>query len=96
MVIPVTDRTIEYAKRVGDALRARGLRLQLDERNEKMQAKIRDAQLQQVPYMAIVGEREAQASTVAVRHRRQGDLGSMALEAFAERVSQESRSRQAS
>ena len=58
-----------------------------------MQAKIRDAQMQQIPYMAVVGEREAQAGAVAVRHRRDGDLGSMKLEAFTERVTQENASR---
>jgi len=90
-VIPVGDRVLDYARQVTTALRERGVRVQLDERNEKMQAKIRDAQLQQVPYMAVVGEREAQARTVAVRHRREGDLGAMELEAFIERVHRENR-----
>jgi threonyl-tRNA synthetase len=58
-----------------------------------MQAKIRDAQLQQIPYMAVVGGREAEAKAVAVRHRREGDLGAMALSAFANRVVDESMSR---
>jgi threonyl-tRNA synthetase len=89
MVIPVTDRTLDYAARVAEELRARGLRAQVDARSEKMQAKIRDAQLAQVPYMAVVGEREAAARTVAVRHRREGDLGVVELEAFAERLRQE-------
>ena len=61
-----------------------------------MQAKIRDAQLQQIPYMAVVGEREASVNAVAVRHRRAGDLGTMAVDAFAARVRQENESRQAS
>jgi threonyl-tRNA synthetase len=73
------------------ALRARGLRAQLDDRNEKMQAKIRDAQLQQVPYMAVVGGREADANAVAVRHRREGDLGAMGLDAFIDRLGREGR-----
>ena len=94
-VIPIGDRFLPYARHVTETLRERGLRAQLDERNEKMQAKIRDAQLQQVPYMAVVGQREADAQAVAARHRRQGDLGSMALAAFAERVAQEAASRQA-
>ena len=95
-VVPITDGALEYARQVTDALRARGLRVHLDERNEKMQAKIRDAQLQQIPYMAVVGAREAQAGTVAVRHRRDGDLGAMPLASFADRVSHEDASRQAS
>ncbi len=94
VVIPIGDKFLDYARQVTQALRARGVRVHLDERNEKMQAKIRDAQLQQVPYMAVVGEREAQSRSVAVRHRRNGDLGAMGLEPFAERVSQENASRQ--
>jgi threonyl-tRNA synthetase len=89
MVIPVTDKSQSYAAEAVDTLRARGLRVQYDGRNEKMQAKIRDAQLQQIPYMAVIGEREAQARTVAVRHRRLGDLGSMGLPPFADRVAAE-------
>ena len=92
-VIPIADKHAAYGRSVVGALRARGLRATLDERNEKMQAKIRDAQLQKIPYMAVVGEREAQASTVAVRHRRDGDLGAMGLEAFGERVAQENAGR---
>jgi threonyl-tRNA synthetase len=95
VVIPITDKTLDYATRAVEALRARGLRVELDARNEKMQAKIRDAQLQQVPYMAVVGDREAQGGTVAVRHRREGDLGAMRLEAFADRVGQEQANRHA-
>ena len=90
VTIPIGDRHLDYAREVTGLLRTRGLRAQLDERNEKMQAKIRDAQLQRVPYMAVVGDREAQARTVAVRHRREGDLGAVALDAFLERVRQES------
>ena len=94
MVIPVGDRFLDYARQAVNTLRGRGIRVKLDERNEKMQAKIRDAQLQKIPYMAVVGEREAQARTIAVRHRRDGDLGAVGLESFADRVSQESASRQ--
>ena len=93
VVIPISDRMLDYARHTHQALRAKGLRAQLDERSEKMQAKIRDAQLQQIPYMLVVGEREAQAGAVAVRHRREGDLGVMKLDAFAERVSQETTTR---
>ncbi|MBI3011514.1 MAG: threonine--tRNA ligase [Candidatus Omnitrophica bacterium] len=93
--IPIADKFLDYAREVATALRARGIRVHLDERNEKMQAKIRDAQLQQVPYMVVVGEREAKARVVAVRHRRGGDLGTAPLESFVERVSRESASRQA-
>ena len=94
VVVPITDQQLAYAQQAAETLRGRGLRVELDARNEKMQAKIRDAQVQQVPYMAVVGGREAQAGTVAVRHRREGDLGAMGLEAFADRVSREQASRQ--
>ena len=93
MVIPIGDAVIPYTQQLVQVLRARGLRVESDARQEKMQAKIRDAQLQQVPYMAVIGEREATARTVAVRHRRQGDLGTMSVEAFAARVSQDSEGR---
>ena len=94
-VIPINDAVMDYAQRVVETLTSCGLRVQLDARNEKMQAKIRDAQLQQVPYMAVVGEREAVSRAVSVRHRRDGDLGPMSLEPFAERVRQESERRTA-
>ena len=95
VVIPLSDKFLSYAQQVAQTLRAAAIRVQLDARNEKMQAKIRDAQLQQVPYMAVVGAREAEANAVAVRHRRQGDLGAMGVQEFAERVRQEQESRQA-
>ena len=94
-VIPISDKTLAYAGEVAAQLRGRGLRAHMDDRNEKMQAKIRDAQMQKVPYMAVVGEREAQARTVAVRHRQQGDAGAMGLAAFVDRVAREQESRQA-
>ncbi len=90
MAIPIGDKFLGYAQQVVEMLRARGVRVRVDGRKEKMQAKIRDAQLQQIPYMVVVGEREAQAQGVAVRHRREGDLGSMSLEAFTARVVRES------
>ena len=68
----------------------------MDDRNERMQAKIRDAQMAQIPYMAVVGAREAQAKAVAVRHRREGDLGVMPLDAFAARLADECNQRNGS
>jgi len=79
VVIPIADRHVEYAERVADDLRAAGLRVELDDRGERMQAKIRDAQLQKVPYMLVVGDREQEADAVAVRHRDGSDLGAMPL-----------------
>ncbi len=91
MVVPIGDRFLEYGRQIISLLRAQGIRAQLDDRNEKMQAKIRDAQLQQIPYMAVVGERETASRVVAVRHRREGDLGAMSVETFIDRVGRERR-----
>jgi threonyl-tRNA synthetase len=82
VVIPIADRHLEYAASVAAALRRSGFRVEVDSRREKMQAKIRDAQAQQVPYMLVVGDRDQQAGTVSVRERREGDLGAQPLQAF--------------
>jgi len=81
-VLPVSGKFTDYAKQVTDAVAAAGFRGHLDDRNEKLQAKIRDAQLQKVPYMLVVGGKEAEAGTVAVRHRSRGDLGPQPLADF--------------
>ncbi|GBD09846.1 Threonine--tRNA ligase 2 [Candidatus Thermoflexus japonica] len=93
VVIPITDRHIPYAREIGVKLRAAGLRVEVDDRSERMQAKIRDAQLQKVPYMLIVGDREQAAGTVAVRLRTGEDLGAMSLEAFLNRAMEAVRTR---
>ncbi|HEU4401679.1 MAG TPA: threonine--tRNA ligase [Candidatus Polarisedimenticolia bacterium] len=86
VVLPITDRTRDYALEVRRTLQAAGLRVECDERNEKIGAKIRDAQLRKIPFMLVAGDREAQARTVAVRSRRAGDLGPMSLEAIRDRM----------
>ncbi|MBI4323221.1 MAG: threonine--tRNA ligase [Candidatus Omnitrophica bacterium] len=96
VVIPLTERQVAYARQLAARLRQEGVRVDVDERNEKMQAKIRDAQMSKMPYMLVVGAREADANTVAVRHRREGDLGPMSPEAFAQRVQTEVTSRRGS
>lgn len=93
VVIPITDRHVSYAHEIGTKLRAAGLRVEVDDRSERMQAKIRDAQLQKIPYMLIVGDREAAAGTVAVRLRTGEDLGAMSLEAFLGRALEAIRTR---
>ena len=75
VLIPIADRHAEYAGRVREQLAGAGLRVEVDARSERMQAKIRDAQLQKVPYMLVVGDKEAAAAAVAVRSRDRGDLG---------------------
>ena len=90
-VIPVTDKQIEAAEAVAEALRQDDVRVAVDTRAEKMGAKIRDAQKQKVPYMLIVGAREAAAGTVSVRHRSDGDLGVMPLDEFKKKIGPERR-----
>jgi threonyl-tRNA synthetase len=77
VVIPIADRHNDYAHQVGGQLRAAGVRFDVDDSSNRMQAKIRDAQLQKVPYMLIVGDREAEAGAVAVRLRNGQDLGAL-------------------
>ncbi len=86
VVMPITDRQLEYAKKVHARLEAAGLRSHLDDRKEKVNLKIRESQLQKVPYMLVVGDREAEAGTVSVRHRKHADMGVKPLEQFVEDV----------
>ena len=82
VIIPITDRHVEYANQVARELRGRGVRVDVDDSNNRMNAKIRDAQLQKVPYMLIVGDREAENGAVAVRTRDNEDRGAMPLHDF--------------
>src|SRR5690348_9862325 len=81
-ILPVSGKFSEYAKSVEEKLREAGVRVHLDDRNEKLQAKIRDAQLQKIPYMLIVGGKETESGAVSVRHRSKGDLGPQPLNEF--------------
>jgi threonyl-tRNA synthetase len=81
-VLPLSEKFNDYAKTVVAALKEAGFRAHLDDRNEKLQARIRDAQLQKVPYMLIVGGKEAEAGTVSVRQQSKGDLGPRPLADF--------------
>jgi threonyl-tRNA synthetase len=82
VVLPITDRQNEYARQVYEKLKAAGFRVELDDRSEKVNLKIREAQLQKVPYMLVVGGREAQAGQVSVRNRKHGDQGVKTIEEF--------------
>ncbi len=88
-LIPIADRHVEYAEKVAAQLRDGGVRVDVDQRGERMNAKIRDAQLQKIPYMLVVGDREAEAEQIAVRMRSGEDLGAMSIEAFLERLTAE-------
>ncbi|WP_293008859.1 MULTISPECIES: threonine--tRNA ligase [unclassified Oscillibacter] len=81
-ILTITQRADEYAKQVAAALEAQGFRVEVDLRNEKIGKKIREAQLEKDPFMLVVGDKEAESGQVAVRHRSDGDLGVMSLEAF--------------
>ncbi|MDQ3420384.1 MAG: threonine--tRNA ligase [Acidobacteriota bacterium] len=81
-ILPIADRHLPHAQAVREKLTAAGLHVQLDERQEKIGYKIREAQLQKIPYMLVAGDREAAEGTVAVRHRVTGDLGSRSVDEF--------------
>jgi threonyl-tRNA synthetase len=81
-VLPITDSQHEYARSVVSELISDGIRLELDDRNEKIGYKIREWETKKVPFMLVLGEKERNAHTVAVRQHKKGDLGSMTLEEF--------------
>jgi threonyl-tRNA synthetase len=82
VVMPITDRTADYAKSIAKNLEQAGIRVETDLRNEKIGYKIREAQLEKIPYMLIIGDKEAEAEVVAVRSRSEGDLGTMKYDEF--------------
>ena len=92
-VMPITDRAADWAKQVADKLSASGVRVETDLRNEKIGYKIREAQMQKLPYMLVVGDREAENGSVAVRTRAGEDLGAMPLEDFLAKIGAEIRDR---
>jgi threonyl-tRNA synthetase len=93
IVLPLADRHVEYAQRVHDALAAAGLRADLDERTESVGRKIREAELRKVPYMLVVGDREAEQGAVALRRHREGDQGTVPLSEAVERLAAETAER---
>jgi threonyl-tRNA synthetase len=88
-VMPITDRCHEYAEGLAKKLDEAGLRVETDYRNEKIGFKIREAQVQKINYMIIVGDKEAESGAISVRSRSEGDLGSMELDAFIAQLKQE-------
>jgi threonyl-tRNA synthetase len=81
--LPVTDRACDYCAEQAKKLSAMGFRVEVDYRNEKIGKKIRDAQIEKIPYMLVVGDRDMEAGTVSPRHRADGDLGAMSFDEFA-------------
>ncbi|HWW92783.1 MAG TPA: threonine--tRNA ligase [Vicinamibacteria bacterium] len=86
VVIPVAERHQDYGRAVADRLRGQGVRVTVDDRSEKMGYKIREAQVQKIPYMLVVGDKEIEAKNVALRHRQAGDLGAADVDALAARI----------
>jgi threonyl-tRNA synthetase len=91
MLIPIADRHLAYAGMVAEQLRQAGLRVEVDDRGERMNAKIRDAQNQKIPYMLVIGDREVEQGTVSVRLRTEEDLGAMDLHSFIEQAQKDIR-----
>jgi threonyl-tRNA synthetase len=91
MIVPVHPKAFEYAGQTAEMFKAAGIRVEVDLRDDKLGAKIRDAELQKVPYMVVVGPRDAEAGTCAPRRKGQGDLGTMPREQFVARITQEIR-----
>jgi threonyl-tRNA synthetase len=89
VVIPVKEQVYEYAARIKERMDKEGLRAQVDDRNETLGKRIREAEVQKSPYILVLGEREAQAGTVAVRKRGEGDKGAMALDEFIDKIKDE-------
>ncbi len=92
-ILPLTDKHVAFAESVAEALRDRDVDVEIDSRNEKIGFKIREAQLQKVPYMLVLGDKEMEAGSVAVRSRREGDVGVMPVDAFVARITEEIRLR---
>lgn len=88
-VLPISDRHQEMAEKVTKALKDKEMRVHLDDRSETVNYRIREAQMQQVPYMVVIGDKELEDGVVAVRHRRAGNLGTMTLEALADKLTAE-------
>ena len=88
-ILPITDEQKEYACNLANQLKEKGIRVELDDRNEKIGYKIREAQLQKVPYMLVAGAKEQEANLVAVRSRKAGDIGQMKMSEFVEKIQEE-------
>jgi threonyl-tRNA synthetase len=95
LVLPVSDRHLEYAAEVAARLEAAGLRVRVDDRSESIGRKIRDAELRKVPYMLVVGDREAEAGAAALRRHKEGDLGTFGLDEITARLTAEAAERRA-
>ncbi|HPM43257.1 MAG TPA: His/Gly/Thr/Pro-type tRNA ligase C-terminal domain-containing protein [Candidatus Omnitrophota bacterium] len=89
IIIPVSERGINYARHVEKVLLDQGIRVNFDARNERLQKKIRDAEMEKIPYMVILGETEAVENSISVRSKAQGDIGKLRLEDFIQMLKRE-------
>ena len=92
-ILPITDKHLDYGRTVFDQLKQAGIRVELDDRSERLQAKIRDAQLHKIPYMLVIGDQEAADQTVTIRRREGGEQQTMPIDEFAKQISVEVRNR---
>jgi threonyl-tRNA synthetase len=88
-ILPISDKFMEYAESVASALKAKGFRVKLDERAEKIGKKIRDAEVMKIPYMTVIGEKEVENKQISVRKHGKGDIGAFTIEDFALLLSDE-------
>lgn len=95
ILLPLTDNEVEYCKKLDKEMRSIGIRSELDERNEKLQAKIRDAQLRKIPYIIVIGKKEAENGTLSVR-KRSGEVSSVPKDEFISKIKKEIETRSAS
>lgn len=90
-ILPITDRQLEYAREIAATMFNSEIRVEVDERNEKIGYKIREAQLEKIPYILVVGDKEVEARTVAVRKRGEGDIGAQETNGFITQILDEIR-----
>ena len=88
-MLPIADAHLEYANKVKEELQKAGIRVKVDDRQEKIGYKIREAQLSKTPYMLIIGDKEVEANAVGVRSRKDGDIGAQKLEEFVSKIKEE-------
>ena len=88
-ILPISDAQLEYARKIEKEYKKAGIRIEVDDRNEKIGYKIREAQLQKIPYMLVVGDKEIEANAVAVRSRKEGDLGAINADEFLAKMQEE-------
>ena len=87
--MPIADRHNEFTSKVAAELKSRGIRVEVDDRSEKIGFKIREAQLQKIPYMLVIGDKEVETENVSIRCRKRGDIGTMSVNDFCNMVEKE-------